>query len=496
VNEINNKIAKGAAWMMLMRLADRSVGLVSVLILARLLTPSDFGLVAMAMSVVALTELMGAFGFDTVLIQRQDAQRIHYDTAWTFNVLLAVGTATLLFALSLPASDFYNEPRLKWVLPALAIGALFGGFENIGTVNFRKEMNFRQEFRFLFSKKIVSFVVTISLALSFRSYWAPVAGIVTAKVFSVWISYRVHPYRPRFTLAANRDLFHFSKWLFISNLILFLQNKSDSFVLGRTVGATGLGIYNVASEIAFLPSTELIAPINRAVFPAYSRLSAELSELRSKFVTVFGTIAVLAFPVSIGLACVAEPAVQVLLGQQWTAAVPLLQIFAVCGLTSALQSNLILVIVAMGQPKVNTLLSGAMLLLYFPAVIHTSIAFGVLGAAWTHMVMSVLALMPLHVVFLRLTKLRSREYCGTLWRPILASLGMGGTIIALRSGTSNALHSFPIVELLAYVITGAVAYIVILLVLWFLSGRPETSAESGILRIVLNKLRPVSKAYP
>src|SRR6202022_3008075 len=100
------------------------------------------------------------------------------------------------------------------------------------------------------------------------SYWALVAGMVTGKVCSVWMSYLAHPYRPRFTLAARRDLLHFSKWLFISNFVLFLQNKSDSFILGRTVGAAGLGIYNIASEIAVLPSTELIAPINRAVFPA------------------------------------------------------------------------------------------------------------------------------------------------------------------------------------------------------------------------------------
>jgi O-antigen/teichoic acid export membrane protein len=357
-------------------------------------------------------------------------------------------------------------------------------------------MNFSQEFRFLVSKKLVAFAVTISLALTFRSYWALVGGMVTGKLCSVWISYWIHPYRPRFTLAARADLFHFSKWLFISNLVHFLQSKSAHFILGKTVGAYGLGLYTVSAEIAVLPSTELIAPINRAAFPAYSRLSQDISELRNKFLTVFGTIAVVAVPFSVGLACVAEPAVQVLLGPQWSQAVPLLQILTVCGLTSALQSNLYLVIVALGKPKVNTMMSAGMLVVYFPALVAASMTYGVLGAAWTHFTMSVVVLIPLHIVFLRLTGLGAREYFGTLWRPCIAALVMAGTVLALQKNASSALHSLPIVELAAYAVTGAFTYTASLLGLWYLAGKPKASAESGCLRNVLRKLQPTSKAYP
>jgi lipopolysaccharide exporter len=496
LNDLNNKIAKGAAWMMLFKLVDRSIGLISVLILARLLGPSDFGLVAMAMSVVALTELMGAFGFDTALIQRQNPERAHYDTAWTFNVVFGAGITILLLMLAYPASHFYGEPQLKWILTALAIGAFAGGFENIGTVNFRREMNFWQEFRFLFSKKLAGFCVTIALAFALRSYWALVGGMVTSRLVAVLISYRVHSYRPRFSLAAWHDLLHFSRWLFISNFVLFLQNRADSFILGRTAGAHSLGIYNVASEIAALPSTELIAPINRAVFPAYSRLAAELSELRNKFLSVFGTIAIVALPVSIGLACVARPAVEVLLGPQWSAAVPLLQIFTVCGLASALQSNLVLVIVALGKPKLNTMMSAGMLLLYLPAVTIASLRYGVLGAAWSHLVMSILVLIPLHIVFLRLTQLGASAYFGALWRPFLAAVVMAGVILTIQYGRANMAAFSALIELSIYVLAGAVTYVVSLLGLWHLAGRPDGAAESGLLRIMKNKIWPASKAYP
>jgi lipopolysaccharide exporter len=490
-------VAHGAALMLLLKLAERSIGLVSTLILARVLTPADFGLVAMAMSVVALTELMGAFGFDVAIIQNQNAQRKHYDTAWTFNVIFSAATATTLLALTFGAAAFYHEPRLQHVVPVLALGALIQGFENVGTVNFRKHMDFRKEFRFLFLKKVASFVVTIVLALVFRSYWALVIGIVSGKLFSVAISYLLHSFRPRFSLEAKAEFFHFSKWLFLSNLVIFVQNKSDSFILGRAVGAYDLGLYNIASEIAVMPSTEFIAPINRAVFPAYSKLSAQLPALRAKFLEVFGLIATVCLPISLGLLCVADSAVAVLLGPQWAAAVPLMRIFAICGLTSALQSNLVLVIVARGQPKANTMMSAGMLVLYLPLLVFAAMNYGVYGAAWVHLVMSVVVLVPLHIVFFRLVELEPSLYASVLWRPVAAGLAMAGAVLWLRQAGDAALAGLPpLMTLLLYMAAGALVYVSVLLLLWRCSGRPAASAEASILGAVIGRFRPASIAAP
>lgn len=485
-----SSLARGAGLMMALRLVERSIGLASTLILARILTPGDFGLVAMAMSVLTLIELMGAFGFDVALIQRQDAQRHHFDTAWTYNVLFSASVALLLLVLAPFAADFYREPKLQLVLSVLAIGALVQGAENIGTVTFRKQMNFGQEFRFLLSKKLISFAVTMALAFTLRNYWALVGGIIVGKVCAVLLSYKVHPFRPRFSLAASRDLFHFSKWLLVSNLIVFLQNKSDSFILGRTVGAHDLGLYNVASEIAVLPSTELIAPINRAAFPAYSANSANLEALRGKFLSVFGFIGLLAFPMSVGLACVAGPAVAVLLGPQWAAAVPLLQLFTVCGLTSAIQSNLIMVIVALGKPKANTMLSAAMLVLYLPALAYASLQYGALGAAWVHLVMSCLVLVPLHIVFLRMTGLSAARYFGALWRPLAGAVVMGAVVLLLQRHLASAAQPWPaLLQLLVCICAGGISYVTMVLTLWHAAGRPAASAEATMLASVAGRFQ-------
>lgn len=469
------------------KLLDKSIGLISTLVLARVLTPADFGLVAMGMAVVAMLELMGAFGFETALIQRQNTDRRHYDTAWTFNVIFGVVVATMLLILATSAAKFYREPRLELMLPALAVGALLGGLENIGTVAFRKELDFGKEFKFLLAKRLAGFAVTISLAIIFRSFWALIAGTVTGKLIGVFISYRLHPYRPRFTLAARSDLLHFSKWIFISNMIQFLHSRSTDFILGRTVGSHGLGVYNIASQIAAMPSTEMIAPLNRAVYPAYARLAANRDQLWARFLEVFGIISLLAFPVAVGLYCLSDLVVSLLLGDKWYDAVPIMQIAGLSGLLSALQGNLYLVIVAMGKPKANTMLSAALLVVTLPGVIYASLLYGVIGAAYAHFLASLLGFSGIVMVFSRITGLFKRKLFAVMWRPLLASSAMAFTLFSATVSIDAIFPMLPkIIKLVTLIPIGALVYLLFILGSWFVVGRPN-SAEKILLNFLCGK---------
>lgn len=484
------QIAGGAAWLMGFKLLDKSIGLISTLILVRILSPSDFGLVAMAVAVVSLTELMGAFGFDAALIQRQDAERRHYDTAWTFNVIFGVSIATLLIVLAVPAASFYGEPRLEMILPILAVGALFTGFENIGTVAFRKELNFSMEFKYLLAKRLASFFVVVSLAIYLQSFWALIFGTLAGKLMSVFISYRLHPYRPRFALSARADLFHFSKWLFFSNLIQFLQGRSSDFILGRTVGTHGLGLYNVSSEIAFLPSSELIAPLNRAVYPAYAQLAKARDHLLARFLEVFGLINLLAFPVSFGLFCLADLVVKLMLGPQWHEAVPFIQILGLCGLVSALQSNMYIVMSATGNPKANTYLSACILVVTLPTVVWASATYGAIGAAYAYFGAAIIGFIGIVFVFTRYVEAPISFLLRVMWRPALASGVMTALIflvddLLIRAGAGLLRMPF-------LVGMGALTYSASVGVLWWLCGRPE-GAEKVFMRFVLDKFAILRK---
>src|SRR6188768_753300 len=185
-------IAAGALWMVLAKLLERSLGLISSLFLVRLLAPADFGIVAMAMSLIALLELFSAFGLDSVLIQNRAATDAHFHTAWTLNVIAACVAGVILAALAIPASLFYQEPRLVPVILVFALASAVQGLENIGVVMFRKDLQFDREFRYLLAKKLIGFAITVPLAFWLRDFWALVYGILISRFIIVAYSYMVH----------------------------------------------------------------------------------------------------------------------------------------------------------------------------------------------------------------------------------------------------------------------------------------------------------------
>jgi O-antigen/teichoic acid export membrane protein len=464
-------MAKGAIWMVFYKLTDRSVGVISTMILARLLVPADFGLIAMAMSIIAMLELLGNFSFDIALIQNSQAERRHFDTAWTFNVLFSLGCALVLLALAIPSARFYHEPRLSNVMWLLALGSLVQGFENIGVVAFRKEMKFNKEFKFLLAKRLATFIVTITMAFALRNYWALVAGMLVGKFAGVVLSYLSQAYRPRFSLAARHELFHVSKWLFLNNILFFLRQRSGDFIIGRIAGSSGLGGYNVAYEISNLPTTELAAPINRAIFPGYSKMAGDLSVLRQGFLNVISMIAVFALPAGVGIALTAEPLVKVLLGARWSVVIPLIQVLAIYGILSALVANTSYIYLALGRPRVLTYLIMANVCVLVPATVWQTRVSGVLGAAWAEL-FTFIGIVPI-VFFILLRKLQLRPliFYHSIRRPLISVLVMSAAVRWLQ--TAWVLN--PVWELVVSVAVGVGSFVVTLLGLWMIDSRPEGS---------------------
>lgn len=485
-------MAVGAVWMIAFKLADRSLGLVSTLILARVLVPHDFGIVAMAMSFVTLLELLTAFGFDTALIQKQAKDRVLWDTAWTFNVLFGLFVAGMMVTFAGEVATFYRSIELEHVIRALAAGALIQGFENVGVVAFRTEMRFDREFRFLVTKKFIAFSVTIPAALILDNYWALVIGQVVGKLAGTSLSYGMHPYRPRLTLTAARSLFHFSKWLLASNFMNYLRERSSDWIIGRTNGATALGTYNIGAEFASLPSTELLAPINRALLPAYSSIKDEPAKMRAEYLSVLSVVVLVGIPAVLGLAATAPFLVPALLGPNWLGVVPVLMILAFTGATSMISGNVYPAYLAMGRPDLavkvglfGAILNVTLMLLFAPR-------YGLTGAAFASLTTS-LVVVPVSVaVVIRMLDVRPGAILRTIWRPFVAAAIMYGCVFAfvrqfaLDPGTLVNLGRLALAVLL-----GVMTYVGGVAALWLASGCPhggETMLWSR-LRDILRRAR-------
>lgn len=467
-------MAKGAAWMVAFKLSERSIGLVSTLILARLLMPSDFGMVALATSFVAVLELLASFNFDVVLIQNPNAEGRHYNTAWTLNVLLHFACGLLLVALAVPVARFYGELRLPAVMAFLALGSMIQGLQNIGVVAFQKDLELHKEFNFQIIKKITGFVVTTTLAIVLRNYWALIAGMLTTRLVGVALSYAYHPYRPRFSLAAYREMFNYSRWLFVNNVLFFLNNRSADFIVGKIAGSHGLGLYSVSYEISNLPTTELSAPINRAVFPAYSRMSRDPAVLRKGFLDVITTIVMFALPAGAGIAATAGMLVPVVLGDKWLQAIGLIQVLAFFGILNAMQGNTTYLFLAMGQPKTTTYLTSARVAVLISLLYVLVRKMGVAGSAWAFLVTE-LVMTPM--VFITVSKklgLSFEHLHRVLLRPCLATVVMFWSVRCLERAWPGPVEvPFQLLRLGTALLLGFVAYSAVVLVLWNWSSRPE-----------------------
>ncbi len=477
------KILKGAAWTVLSRLAIRLIGLISTLILARLLVPEDFGLIALAMSFYAILDVMSAFGFDMVLIQNQDAERSHYDTAWTLNVIKGTTSALLMLIFAGSIASFFNEPRVELIIQVLSVGMFVTGFENIGIVAFRKEMQFNKDFRFMVISKLIAFVVTISLAFMFQTYWALIAGMLAGMFMSVFISYQMHPYRPRFSLEKLAEIFSFSKWILLSNVVIYINRQGADIIIGKYNGSASLGLYTVSFEISNLPTTELVYPISRAIFPGYAKLQNDLMKFGEVFLNTLGFIALFAIPMGVGISLLAELMVPVMLGDKWSGAVPLIEILAIYGVSRVLVSNAGSVYLAMGKPHIAAYMIGIQILFQVPFLVWAASNYGVVEAAWV-MLVSGMIFYPMHfLVVVRLLPIGLKDIVGVLIRPIVSVLIMSVVLKYLLSIVSFEETFMIAIQLLLMIIIGAIVYMTSLFGMWFVAGKND-----GVEKIVLKEL--------
>jgi len=466
-------MAHGAGWMVAMRMFDRGLGVISTIVLARLLVPADYGLIGMAAIFSEILFLLAAFGFDSALIQKDAPGPEHFNTVWTLNVIFGLAVGGGLILLAPVAATYFAEPRLEAVMLVLALGPVLNGFANVGVVMFRKELQFQRDALLMALRRIVGFAVGLAAAFWLRSYWALVLGTLASAAAGLVLSYVMHPYRPRFDLSARRELLGFSFWLFLNSVIRFANIRLLDFIIAKHAGPHALGIFSTANDISSLPTTELSAPINRALFPGYAKLQNDDAILRQTVLDVFAILGVVAIPAGIGIASIAPLLVPVMLGPRWLETIPLIQILAIAGVIAVLQNNSYLVYLAKGRPRMTTWIAGSF------AVVQALLAFlllpryGVIGVAMG-MLLARTIYIPIEVGMLLYTlKIKPGTLISVLIRPLISGLVMAWVVIQVSSAFSGASGLEAILALGVSVLTGAFIFTVILILAWRIAGAPQ-----------------------
>ena len=479
---VNSRMARGAAWMVLLRIVDRGIALLSTVVLARLLLPADFGLIALAASLIAMFEVLGAVGLDVALIQRADARREHYDTAWTFHVVFGLFMAVLVGLIAWPLAAFYDDPRLVPVLLMLAATHALQAFENIGVVAFRKELEFDREFRYRVTRRVITtFLITIPLAFTLRNYWALLIGSLAGAGIGVALSYLLHPYRPRFALSAIGELMAFSKWFLLTSVVEFLYGRMASLVIGRWSGAAAVGAYSLAGDVAAMVTNEISAPVQRAVFPGYAKLANDRAQLQRVFRKTTACLLLLVLPAGIGISLLAEPVVLILLGEKWIEAIPLVRVLGINGILAVLLSSTHYVNLAVGMARSSSLVLAAHSAITIPLMLWWVPEHGALGAVVSMLVASIVTAPFNFYLVGKAIAFRWRDLTAVLWRPAVSAMVMSVVVLALQSRWPHPVGPGGQV---AYAVVGATAgactYCAMVYLLWRRRSDPD-SAEAWVL---------------
>jgi O-antigen/teichoic acid export membrane protein len=494
--EILRRTAKGAGWIVGWRMATRALGLCSTLILARLLLPADFGLVALATAFITSIDALSVLGVDDALIRIENPRRALYDTAFTINLIRGVATATLLLILGGPIGAFFNDPRLANVLFALAAGSVISGGHNIGTIDFRREIVFHKEFKLFVIPRLVSVATTVTCAIVFRSYWALVAGILTGRVLLAGYSYVLHPFRPRLTLSAWHELAGISFWTWLLSIVGLIRDRTDSFFIGYALDARAVGMFSVATEIASLPSTELVIPLGTATFAGFAAARHAGASSGDTYLRVIGVVSSLTLPAGIGISLLADPVVRLALGPNWLQAIPVIEVAAVLGsltvfgiISSSLFNAHAFLSVLFRVSLASMALRVALLAWLVPA--H-----GIMGATAASGLGMVFEYSTYVVLTCRRFALSAPRFLARIWRSALATAVMAGGLVAMRLGwvPHPGTPAEQMIRLAEGSLAGAAIYTATLVALWAASGRPNGPETDllGFAASLIRKFRPAA----
>ncbi|MFO1028245.1 MAG: oligosaccharide flippase family protein [Acetobacteraceae bacterium] len=474
------RTARGAGWVMAWRWGMRGLGLVSTLILVRLIAPADFGIIALATSFMQTIDGMLALGTEEAVIRERAPDRAFYDTAFTMNLLRGLSVTLLVGALAYPTAAFFEDPRLGPVLLFIALLPLLDAASNIGAVDFRRDFAFHKEFAIMVLPKLGGILTAVTAAFLLHSYVAMLFGIGVNRSLRVVMSYVMHPYRPRFSLRSWRGLAGYSGWTWVLSLAVLVRDRADSLMLGRLMNTSAVGYYSVGAEIAALPMTELIEPLGRAAFSGFAAARTQAVDVAETWLRLIGSAALLTLPAGVGLSLVAAPLVALAFGPGWAAAVPVVQILSLSFtilVFGHLSEHLLSVHALLGR-LVGMTLAGAAVRVALLAVLIPP--FGLTGAA-TAAAGGVLLdqAMRIHATMRRF-HIAPTALLARLWRPVGATALMAAVLVWTGFGWTD---NTGVVQLVAGVGIGGAVYAVALTGLWFAAGAPD-GAEKDLLGVV------------
>lgn len=472
----------GAAWTVATRWTIKGTGFINTVIMARLLLPADYGIVAIAMLVVGLIQTLMDFAAATALLRKKDVTRDEVDSAWTLRWLQHMAAGLLMLIASPFAAIYFKEPRVEYVLWALAACVAISGAGNIGFTLAQKEFNFSLEFRHQVICKILGVVTTIAGGFWLRDYRALVIGIATGYISGMVFSYILHPYRPRWNTSKFGEIWAVTKWLMAAGVGGYILRKGDELIAARIGTSSDYGLYNVGADFGQLPTGEVGPAMLRAFLPVLVSMRGGIDDVNAAVVKTVSAINTITFPIGLGFAAIAGPATSLVLGPTWVGAEKYVAAFALLSVLQIIASPFNSLLTMRGHTKLQSKAVWFEFGVFVAAATALVPTHFLLGLVWARMFGTATSL--------SITLLSVRRQCGvslksvffTLMRPLVGATLMYFAVQFVVNHVSGDASKLGL-----GISSGIFLFGMWCVATWFVAGKPD-GLESTVIAYIKNKI--------
>jgi len=452
--------ARAVLWNYLSFASGKLLVLATMAVLARLLTPQEFGIVAFAMVAVNWLGVLKDLGLGGAVIQRRDETEESAQTVYVLNLVMS-GLLTAGTALAAPAvAAFFREPLVVPILRVLSFTFLIQALGAVHVVLLRRNLDFRRKMIPDVGQAVMKGIASVAFALTGFGVWALVWGQLIGALAGTLLAWAVIPWKPRFRMHRRlvRPLMRFGMPLMLTDIQAAVWSNLDYVIVGRLLGDTALGIYTLAYRLPELLILSVWRVLGGAIFPFFSSIQRFPDLLRKGFLATIRYSQIVVVPLCVGLFITAGPAVEVLFGDRWADAIPVLRLLAVFALVGSIGVNIGDVYKAIGRPDLLAKLAFLELALLTPALILGA-RHGLIGVAAAHAVVAAIDTTIRLTVARRFVNVTFRD----IGRQLLPSLEAGAALAAVATGALWAASpAGPAAALAAAVTAGAATYFTVL----------------------------------
>ncbi|MBU1118726.1 lipopolysaccharide biosynthesis protein [Patescibacteria group bacterium] len=383
IKSLKTTVAKSYFWVGIAHLIQKSAIVISGIILARILNPNDFGLIAIATTIIAFVGILGNLGIKDALIFQREKIKIAADTVFYINVILGLLYTSLTFFLAPYLADFFKSPESKLVIQVLSFQFILHYLGLTSLALLQKKFKFFWISVTTVVSSISSILITVVLALNNFHVWSLVIGNLSGVLINTILFFILSPWKPSQTFDKKvfSQIFNYGKHLIKSDIFLTAIDQGDKFVLGRMKGSVDLGYYTLSYNLANLPALSISAVVQQVSFPAFSKIRNDIKVLRSAYYKNIQFIALLAIPISVGMIILAPEITKYVFGEKWLPMIPALQIISVYGCLRSITWVVHDVIKAVGKTKLFSRIILFQLLLMAIIIYPLTKSYGMQGTA-------------------------------------------------------------------------------------------------------------------